>query len=129
MMRRPRVLLIEDNLDFRRLFEESMRGSFFTLTSDNGLDGFSRALSLNPDLIVLDIEMDGWSGIETLKHLRGHPKTSRIPVMMLSAEDDKVTALEALNYGADAYVLKSSFEREEVRERLLGLLPKATRIA
>lgn len=124
MLQRPRILLIEDDQEFRRLFEHAMRDTFFTVSAESGLEGFSRAISLSPELIVLDIDMQGWDGIETLKRIRAHHRLSHIPVMMLTANDCRKTALEALDLGADGYVLKTTFEPGDVRKRLLGLLPK-----
>ena len=66
----------------------------------------------NPDVILLDINMPGKNGIETLKTLKIlYPD---IKVVMLTVENDKKTIMESIDIGADAYILKESAGSEIV---------------
>jgi two-component system nitrate/nitrite response regulator NarL len=77
----------------------------------SGEEAIGKALSLDPDMILLDLNMKGMSGIETLKAMREQGITSRIVVFTMSdADDDVISALKA---GADGYLLKDC-EPEEL---------------
>ncbi len=99
------ILIIDDNFDLRtltRLMLERMghRG----LTASNGTEGISAALESKPDLILLDIMMDGLSGYDTSRQLRAAGYTGRIVLMSAIPEDNG--KLEAKACGADDYVEK-----------------------
>ncbi len=64
------------------------------------------AIKERPDIILLDIVMPGWSGIETLQVLKKTPQTAKIPVIMVSGNDDEDSLVEALDLGAHDYVTK-----------------------
>ncbi|WP_286843826.1 two-component system response regulator NarL [Idiomarina sp. UBA4206] len=72
--------------------------------ASNGPDALELAAEHDPDLIVLDLNMHGMDGIETLKKLRDSGVTSRIIMLTVSDADDDVVA--AITNGADGYLLK-----------------------
>ncbi|MGM7448131.1 two-component system response regulator NarL [Idiomarina sp. ST20R2A10] len=72
--------------------------------ASNGPDALLLAVEHDPDLIVLDLNMHGMDGIETLKRLRDSGVTSRIIMLTVSDADDDVVA--AITNGADGYLLK-----------------------
>lgn len=72
--------------------------------ASNGADALLLAVEHDPDLIVLDLNMHGMDGIETLKRLRDSGVTSRIIMLTVSDADDDVVA--AITNGADGYLLK-----------------------
>jgi len=106
--------------------------------ADNGLDGLKLAEEHNPDLILLDINMKGMDGLETLKAIKDKDVDSRI--MMLTVSDNETDVVTALRLGADGYLLKD-MEPEDIlksiktavtgkiiiSERLTQLLAQALR--
>ncbi|MCU7844063.1 MAG: two-component system response regulator NarL [Candidatus Thiodiazotropha sp. (ex Monitilora ramsayi)] len=84
----------------------------------NGQDGLELAKSLQPDLILLDINMKGMSGIDTLKAMKQEDIDSLI--LMLTVSDNEEDVLTALRIGADGYLLKD-MEPEDI----LGSIRKA----
>ncbi len=104
----------------------------------NGQEGLAQAKRLNPDLILLDINMKGMSGLETLKAIKQEDVDSMI--LMLTVSDNEDDVLTALRNGADGYLLKD-MEPEDIlesinkalqgtmviSERLTQLLAKALR--
>ncbi|MEW8506137.1 MAG: two-component system response regulator NarL [Candidatus Thiodiazotropha sp.] len=77
----------------------------------NGPDGLVVAKQFNPDLILLDINMKGMNGLETLKAIRDEAIDSR--VLMLTVSDHEEDVLSALRMGADGYLLKD-MEPEDI---------------
>ncbi|MBW9275433.1 MAG: two-component system response regulator NarL [Candidatus Thiodiazotropha sp. (ex. Lucinisca nassula)] len=77
----------------------------------NGPDGLVVAKQFNPDLILLDINMKGMNGLETLKAIREQEIDSR--VLMLTVSDNEEDVLTALRLGADGYLLKD-MEPEDI---------------
>lgn len=83
--------------------------------ASNGQDALRLAPEHDPDLIVLDLNMQGMDGIETLKKLRDAGVTSRIIMLTVSDADDDVVA--AITNGADGYLLKD-MEPEQLLEQI-----------
>ncbi|AVJ54914.1 two-component system response regulator NarL [Idiomarina sp. OT37-5b] len=83
--------------------------------ASNGKDAIELAAQHDPDLIVLDLNMQGMDGIETLKKLRDSGVTSRIIMLTVSDADDDVVA--AITNGADGYLLKD-MEPEQLLEQI-----------
>jgi len=83
--------------------------------ASNGADGVELAKTLDPDLILLDLNMRGMDGIATLKALREEGVVSRIIIYSVSDNDEDV--VEAMKAGADGYLLKD-MEPEDLLERL-----------
>lgn len=83
--------------------------------ASNGADAITQGVELDPDLILLDLNMQGMDGLETLRHLRNQGVTSRIVMLTVSDADEDV--LEAISLGADGYLLKD-MEPEELLEQI-----------
>ena len=138
---RQTVLVIDDHPLFRKGVRQLLElGGDFTPVGEaaDGTEGLRLAKQLKPDLILLDINMKGMSGIETLKAIKAADLDSRVIMLTVSDhEDDLVAALRA---GADGYLLKD-MEPEQLlaslqaaaqgqlalSERLVGMLARALR--
>lgn len=81
----------------------------------NGSDAIAQGVALDPDLILLDLNMQGMNGLETLRQLRDQGVTSRIVMLTVSDADEDV--LQAISLGADGYLLKD-MEPEELLEQI-----------
>lgn len=103
---RPLLLIVEDNAELRGFLESTFSNGYRTLTAANGEEGFLRAVSHNPDLVISDIHMPVLSGTEMFKMLRRNPATSHIPVILLTNESSAEGEVESLNLGVEAYVPK-----------------------
>ncbi len=112
------VISIDDHPLFRKGvsdlidMEDSLR---LVGEADNGQDGLRLAVEHNPDLILLDINMKGMDGLETLKAIRDSDVDSRI--MMLTVSDNEDDVITALRLGADGYLLKD-MEPEDILESI-----------
>jgi|ERR1700733_1335844 len=82
------------------------------LAADNGLEGLRLAISMKPDLILLDVMMPGMDGLEVCRRLRSQAETVAIPVVLLtySNEDDDVR--RGFESGCNAYLNKPLEDRK-----------------
>lgn len=113
-----RILIVDDHPLFRRGVRQllEMESDFAPVAeASSGSEAVSIAAEIEPDLILLDLNMDDMNGIDVLKALRAAGTTSRIVLLTVSdAEDDVVAALRA---GADGYLLKD-MEPEDLLVRI-----------
>ena len=120
----PRVLIVEDADATRALIELVLRRYGGTIEGcGDGRSGLRRALSWQPDLVILDIalpEMDGW---EVLAALRSNPATASIPVVITTAHAAPELQDRARRDGATAVVCKP-FAPAEMRAVVEPLLPQ-----
>lgn len=77
-----------------------------------------------PDLVLLDLNMPGVNGLEVLRYLKREPRLIRVPVIVVTAEDERFVVQRCLNAGATAVVAKpASFEQLEVILRNAKVIP------
>ncbi len=116
------ILIVDDEPDAVDLIEFNLRGAGFrTATAMSGDEALKSARELLPDLIVLDLMLPEVDGLEVCKILRRDPKTSSIPIVMLTAKAAEVDRILGLELGADDYVTKP-FSPRELTLRIKRLL-------
>jgi len=120
------VLVIDDEKDLLELVRYNLEKEHLSvIVASDGRSGLEIAQRHKPDLILLDLMMPGMNGLEVCQRLRGDTRTSRIPVLMLTAkaeESDKVVGLEM---GGDDYVTKP-FSVRELVARVRALLRRTS---
>jgi CheY-like chemotaxis protein len=91
-MGQKRVLIIDDDTAIRIVVKVSLSklGGYCVLDASSGLEGLEIARQEHPDAIILDLAMPRMSGFEVLKHLQENPLTQSIPVVLLTANADRV---------------------------------------
>ena|SRR5690606_10504826 len=97
--------------------------------ASNGEDALAIAKAQDPDLIVLDLNMQGMDGLETLKKLRDEEIAARIIILTVSDSDEDLIA--AITYGADGYLLKDMDPEgilEKIKEAALGKMVISDRL-
>jgi len=102
------VLYVEDNPANMELVEQLIKRcpGLRLITAENGQSGIDRAREFQPDVILMDINLPGMSGIEALKILRKDPDTSHIPVVALSANAMPRDIAMGLKVGFFSYLTK-----------------------
>lgn len=109
-----RILLVDDNADMREYVARLLGTRWSVETVGDGRTALVRALADPPDLVLADIMMPGLDGFELLDELRADPRTSGVPVVLLSARAGEEARIEGLGRGADDYITKPFSARELV---------------
>ncbi len=117
------VLVVDDEVQIRRLLKITLEAAGMdVLEADTGRGGLEEAARGQPDVIVLDLGLPDQGGLEVLKQLREWSKVPVLVLTVLSAESDKVAALDA---GADDFLTKP-FGSAELTARLRAILRRST---
>ena len=114
------VLVVEDDKTLRDglLMNLSAKG-YAVMSASDGEDGMKKAIQGGVDLIILDIMLPGWSGLDILTELR--EQGNDVPVLIVSARNSISNKIEGLELGADDYVTKP-FELRELFARVEAIL-------
>jgi two-component system, cell cycle response regulator DivK len=101
------VLIVDDSVHTRELYAEylTFRG-LGVLSAPDGEAGLALALAMKPDVIVMDLAMPGLNGITVTQRLKQHPRTRRIPVIVLTGYAFRAIQQGALEAGADVFLTK-----------------------
>ena len=99
------ILIIEDNKDLSFFLKSKLQSEYEILLSD-GTDAMERAFDAIPDLILCDVNLPDKSGFEICELLKKDLRTSHIPVVILTALENKESYLKGLQSGADLYLTK-----------------------
>ena len=119
------ILVVEDDRSLREgLAMNFQLQGYRVVAAANGDDGMRMAFDERPDLIVLDVMLPGWSGLEILSEIRA--KAHDVPVLILSARGKTEHKLEGFDLGADDYLAKP-FELPELLARAEALLRRGRR--
>ena len=115
------VLIVDDEYIGRETLQSILEGEGYELEmAENGLQALEKAKKLSPDVILLDVMMPGMTGFEVCQRIRNDPQIAEIPIIILTALDDRESLLNALKAGADDFISKP-FDRYELRARLMGI--------
>jgi putative two-component system response regulator len=116
------ILVVDDEERNVKLLETLLRAEgYATLSAANGHAALEIAASRQPDLILLDIMMPDLDGFATVARLKADPRTQRVPVIMVTALDDRESKLRALEAGAEEFLSKP-IDRADLRVRVRNLL-------
>jgi two-component system sensor histidine kinase/response regulator len=109
----PVVLVVDDQEANMRVVGQLLSGAGYDVVPAlNGEQALERVRAVLPDLILLDMRMPGMSGFEVLKQFKTDPKTRDIPVIFLTADNDRDNVAHALAAGAVDYIIKPFVAQE-----------------
>ena len=111
---RKKVLVVDDERDIVDLIRYNLtKEGFDVAAAYNGKEALEKAAHL-PDLIILDLMMPVLDGFETCKRIKAEARTSRIPIVFLTASSSEVDEVIGLELGADDYIQKPISPRKLV---------------
>lgn len=117
-----KILIVDDDLIAQETLSDLLGfDGYNLLVASNGLEAVNLAIQNTPDLILLDVMMPGIDGFEVCRRLRANPSTAGIPIIMLTALDDRSARLSGIDAGADEFLGKP-FDMAELRMRVRTIL-------
>lgn len=115
------VLIAEDNEGLRDYLYDLLKEHFQVILAENGREALELSLSHLPDLIVSDVMMPEMDGITFTSKIKNDPRTSHIPVIILTARSSLIYKKEGLDIGVDDYITKP-FSETLLKTRIRNLL-------
>jgi putative two-component system response regulator len=104
---KPTILIIDDEPIIRLTLESFLASLDASLViAENGEKGLELAEATRPDLVLLDVMMPGMDGFEVCRRIRANPALAEMPVIMITALDDRESRLKGLRAGADDFLNK-----------------------
>jgi signal transduction histidine kinase len=118
MSQSPLILIVDDNpTNVKVLFDVLEAEGCRTFIARSGEDALDKLEVLHPDLILLDVMMEGMDGFETCVRIKANPATQTIPVIFMTALSDTADKVKGFSCGAVDYIAKP-FQQEEVLARV-----------
>jgi two-component system chemotaxis sensor kinase CheA len=122
------ILVVEDQVVTRQMEKSILEAAGYqVVTAENGLDALNRLGQQDFDLVLTDILMPKMDGFTLTRKIRSNEKTKDLPVVVVTSmesEEDKRRGLEA---GANAYLIKSSFDQKHLIETIETLLGRGSK--
>ena len=100
------VFIVDDSETNLIAAKQALEGVYKTYAMTSAASMFRLLEKITPNLVLLDIDMPGITGLEALARLNQDPKTAEIPVILLTAHSDKETVAQGLTLEASDYVVK-----------------------
>ncbi len=121
---RRKIMVVEDSITSRMLLKNILEGAGYDVeTAVDGLDAFTRLKTLPVDLVVSDVDMPRMNGFVLTEKIRSEKKLTDLPVILVTSLDSREDKEHGITVGANAYIIKSSFDQGnllEVITRLIG---------
>jgi two-component system, chemotaxis family, sensor kinase CheA len=118
------VLVTEDSITSRMLLKNILEGGGYKVeTAMDGMDAFTKLRSGSFDIVVSDVDMPRMNGFVLTEKIRSDKKYAELPVVLVTALDSQQDRERGIEVGANAYIVKSSFDQSnllEVVQRLIG---------
>jgi CheY-like chemotaxis protein len=103
---KPRVLVVDDSSTYRLWLGMMLQDRYEVHMADDGDTGVSAALSVQPNLILMDVAMPRVDGLTACRALRRHPQTRRIPLILLNSAADEWDAEAGYSSGCSDCLTK-----------------------
>jgi len=120
----PLILLVDDQSSMRKMVKQQLESAGYRniQEADSGQEALEALNERLFDLVILDWTMPQMTGLEVLKRIRSTETLNRVKVMMLTAEGLKKNVIEAIQSGANGYVLKP-FTQQTLLKKVASALP------
>ena len=113
------ILVVEDSIISRTLIKNILESAGYTVaTAVDGLDAYTLLKTAAFDLVVSDVEMPRMNGLDLTAKIRSDKQLSELPVVLVTALDSREHRERGIDVGANAYIVKSSFDQSN----LLGVI-------
>jgi two-component system chemotaxis sensor kinase CheA len=120
----PRILVVDDSITTRTLEKNILEAAGYSINlATNGQEALNMVLTDElPDLIISDIAMPKMDGFDLCKSIKSGSNSSQIPIILVTSLDSPEDKARGIECGADAYIIKSSFNQENLLETISQLI-------
>ncbi len=116
------ILIVDDEPAGRDVLTAVLTDQgYYLSTAGSGAEALSKAEMVSPDLVLLDIMMPGMDGYEVCRRLRTNPDLGQVPILMVTALEDRDSKIRGIEAGADDFISKP-FDRVELRARVRTII-------
>ena len=120
---RKSVLVVEDSITSRMLLKNILETSgYLVVTAVDGIDALTLLKSEKFDIVVSDVDMPRMNGFNLTEKIRGDKKLSELPVVLVTALESREDKERGIDVGANAYIVKSSFDQSNLLEVIRRLI-------
>jgi DNA-binding response OmpR family regulator len=121
-MDQKKILVVDDEPIGRQLLQAVLLPEGYdVIVAESGMDAIDKMISFIPDLVLLDVMMPGMDGYETMKKVKVNDSINHIPVIFITALDDRDSRIRGLESGANDYIAKP-FDRIEILTKIKNLI-------
>lgn len=118
-----KILIVEDSITIRSMLRSIVESAGYEVTTAvDGKDAFGKLKNERFDVVVSDIEMPNMNGFELTRNIKEHPEYNEIPVILVTALESQSDMKKGMDAGADAYIVKNSFEKSNLVETIKRFL-------
>ncbi|KKQ72378.1 MAG: Response regulator receiver protein [Berkelbacteria bacterium GW2011_GWB1_38_5] len=122
-----KVLIVDDEHGVLKMYSQYLQNDGIEVfQASNGEDGFKMAKEQKPDVILLDIIMPRYNGLDVLKDIKNDPEIKNIPVFLLTNLPQESSGEKAKQLGATGYLVKAEYEPKMILDAIKGAVaPKS----
>jgi two-component system chemotaxis sensor kinase CheA len=116
-VKRKSILVVEDSITARALLKNILEAAGYNIkTAIDGIDALTELKTANFDLVVSDVDMPRMNGFDLTEKIRADMKLSELPVILVTALESREHRERGIEVGANAYIVKSSFDQSNLLE-------------
>ena len=124
-MDKKKILIVEDDPDIVEILTYNLEKEGYSLdTAANGVEGYDKTISFEPDLILMDIMIPEMDGMELCKKIRADAQFDKILIAFLTARSESFTQVQALDQGGDDFITKP-IKPNVLKSRIKALLRRS----
>ena len=121
--RRQNIVIVDDNTTICEFLSGVLGQKYHCLCANNGMSGLKLCQDIRPDLVIADVVMPDMDGLEMCRRIRLTPDLSIVPIILLTAKDDKETERKSIDLNIDAFIGKP-FDIDTLTARIGQLIDK-----
>ena len=115
--------MAEDSITARTLLKNILESAgYYVQTAVDGIDAITALKGLEFDIVVSDVEMPRMNGFDLTSRIRSDKKLSELPVVLVTALESREDKERGIDAGANAYIVKSSFDQSNLIEVIKRLI-------
>jgi len=117
------ILVVEDSITARTLLKNIVESAGYRVkTAVDGVDAFTTLKTEEFDLVMSDVDMPRMSGFDLTAKIRAEKRLSQLPVVLVTALESREDRERGIDVGANAYIVKSSFDQSNLLEVIRRLI-------